>query len=146
MSSVTSTDPTGTYTNAWGTASNVNADGTASSTSPNATVSQDQFLQLLVTQLQNQDPNNPTDQTQMLAQLAQFSSLSEMQSLNQTMTTSAQFGQLSESAGLIGKTVTAGTTDSPISGVVSSVAVQSGKTYLNIGGQDVDASTVTSIQ
>ena len=42
-----------------------------------------QFLQLLVTQLQNQDPTAPTDQTQMLAQLAQFSSLEQMQNLNQ---------------------------------------------------------------
>jgi flagellar basal-body rod modification protein FlgD len=143
MSSVTST---GTYTNAGGTATNVNADGSVSSTSANASVSQDQFLQLLVTQLQNQDPDNPTDQTQMLAQLAQFSSLSEMQSLNTTMTTASQFSQLSQSAGLIGKTVTAGTTSDPVSGVVSSVAVQNGTTYLNIGGQDVDASTVTNIQ
>lgn len=146
MSTIPPVGSTGTYTNSNGTASNVNADGTVKSTSANATVSQDQFLQLLVTQLQNQDPDNPTDQTQMLAQLAQFSSLSEMQTLNQTMTSSAQFGQLSQSAGLIGKTVTAGTADSPVSGVVSSVSMQNNKAYLNIGGQDVDASIVTNIQ
>lgn len=143
MSTVNST---GTYTNAGGVAPNANADGTAKVAGNSAMVSQDQFLQLLVTQLQNQDPNNPVDQTQMLAQLAQFSSLSEMQSLNQTMTTSAQFSQLSQSAGLIGKTVTAGTSDSPVTGVVGSVSMQSGKAYLTIGKQSVDASTVTNIQ
>ncbi len=136
----------GVYTNANGTASNVNADGTVASGNPNATVSQNQFLQLLVTQLQNQDPNNPTDQTQMLAQLAQFSSLSEMESLNKTMSASAQFGQLSQSAAMIGRTVTAGTTDNPVSGVVSSVSMQGSEAYLNINGQSVDASTVTNIQ
>lgn len=146
MSSVTSLPPTGAYGNAGGIATNVNSDGTVKQSGANATVSQDQFLQLLVTQLQNQDPNNPTDQTQMLAQLAQFSSLSEMQTLNQTMSSSAQFGQLSQSAALIGKTVTAGAADSPISGVVSSVTMQNGKPFLNIGGQAVDASTVTNIQ
>lgn len=141
-------NPIGTYINAGGVATNVNSDGTAKATGAGAgaMVNQDQFLQLLVTQLQNQDPNNPVDQTQMLAQLAQFSSLSEMQSLNQTMTSSAQFSQLSQSASLIGKTVTAGTTASPVTGVVGSVSVQSGEAYLNIGGQSVDASTVTSIQ
>ena len=36
------------------------------------------FLQLLTTQLQNQDPLNPTDSTQFVSQLAQFSSLEQM--------------------------------------------------------------------
>lgn len=143
MSTVSTAGP---YTNAGGVAPNVNADGTAKVAGSSAIVSQDQFLQLLVTQLQNQDPNNPVDQTQMLAQLAQFSSLSEMQSLNQTMTSSAQFSQLSQSAGLIGKTVTAGPSGSPVTGVVGSVSMQSGKAYLTIGSQSVDASTVTNIQ
>jgi flagellar basal-body rod modification protein FlgD len=141
MSSVTSTN---SFTNASGLAATTNADGTASSA--NSTVNQDQFLQLLVTQLQNQDPNNPTDQTQMLAQLAQFSSLSEMTTLNTTMSNSAQFNQMAQSASLIGKTVTAGTAADPVSGTVSYVTVQAGKAYLNIGGQDIDASTVTQIQ
>jgi flagellar basal-body rod modification protein FlgD len=39
---------------------------------------QDAFLQLLVTQLQNQDPTKPQDTDQMLSQLAQFSSLEKL--------------------------------------------------------------------
>lgn len=138
MSSIT----TNNYTNASGTA----ASTSGSSGADKGTVNQDQFLKLLVTQLQNQDPNNPTDQTQMLAQLAQFSSLSEMTTLNTTMTNASQFNQVAQSASLIGKTVTAGTAASPVSGTVSYVTVQSGKAYLHIGNQDVDASTVTQIQ
>jgi flagellar basal-body rod modification protein FlgD len=42
----------------------------------------DTFLQLLVYQLQNQDPMSPMDNSDMIAQLAQFSSLEQMQSLN----------------------------------------------------------------
>ena len=40
------------------------------------------FLQLLVTQLQNQDPTNPVDGTQFVAQLAQFSELEQMINVN----------------------------------------------------------------
>jgi flagellar basal-body rod modification protein FlgD len=39
--------------------------------------SQSTFLQLLVTQLKNQDPSNPSDGTQFVTELAQFTTLSE---------------------------------------------------------------------
>jgi flagellar basal-body rod modification protein FlgD len=40
------------------------------------------FLQLLVAQIKNQDPLNPTDGTQFLSQLAQFSSLEQQLQMN----------------------------------------------------------------
>jgi len=40
------------------------------------------FLKLMTTQLKQQDPFNPTDNTQMLAQMAQFSSLSQSAEMN----------------------------------------------------------------
>jgi flagellar basal-body rod modification protein FlgD len=46
-------------------------------------VSEQQFLQLLVAQLQNQDPLNPMDGTQFVSQLAQFSQLEQMIGVNQ---------------------------------------------------------------
>jgi flagellar basal-body rod modification protein FlgD len=54
--------------------------GAAASTpasSPN-NVNQNQFLQLLVAQIQYQDPTNPTDSTAFVTQLAQFSSLEQL--------------------------------------------------------------------
>jgi flagellar basal-body rod modification protein FlgD len=55
-----------------------------SSASASATqVSEQQFLQLLVAQLQNQDPLNPMDGTQFVSQLAQFSELEQMIGVNQ---------------------------------------------------------------
>jgi len=135
-----------TPTNANGTAANVNPDGTVSATSGNASVDQNQFLTLLVNELQNQDPTQPTDQSQTLAQLAQFSQLQETQTLNQTLTSNQQFSDVAQSATLIGKTVsTATATSAGVSGVVSSVSLSGGKTYLQVGGQSVDASTLTSI-
>src|SRR5260370_33935754 len=46
------------------------------------------FLKLLMAQLQNQDPMKPMDDTQMIAQMAQFSALEASQQLNATMQTS----------------------------------------------------------
>jgi len=51
------------------------------SQSPTAPVTENMFLQLLVSQLKNQDPTNPADSTQFVSQLAQFQTMS--QSLNQ---------------------------------------------------------------
>lgn len=48
--------------------------------------SQDTFLQLLVAQIKNQDPLNPTDGTQFLTQLAQFSSLEQQLQTNAQLT------------------------------------------------------------
>lgn len=50
-----------------------------------SSMDKDDFLQLLVTQLQHQDPLNPMDSTGFTAQLAQFSSLEELQNINETL-------------------------------------------------------------
>ena len=65
------------------TSSGSAASGTSSSaTSPTtAPVTENMFLQLLVAQLQNQDPTNPADSTQFVTQLAQFQTMEE--SMNQ---------------------------------------------------------------
>jgi flagellar basal-body rod modification protein FlgD len=47
-----------------------------------STMGKEEFLQLLVTQLQNQDPLNPTENTEFVAQLSQFSSLEQLLNVN----------------------------------------------------------------
>jgi flagellar basal-body rod modification protein FlgD len=108
---------------------------------------QDEFLQLLTVQLKNQDPLNPVDQTQMLSQLAQFSSLQQMQNLNQTMSTASTFTGLTESASLIGKSVTTLNSDGSAgpSGQVTSVVMKDGQPYLEIGSNSVAASQVATV-
>jgi flagellar basal-body rod modification protein FlgD len=54
----------------------------ASSPVSDPTVNQQTFLKLLVTQIKNQNPLNPTDGTQFLSQLAQFSELEQMINVN----------------------------------------------------------------
>jgi flagellar basal-body rod modification protein FlgD len=49
-------------------------------------VGQTEFLKLLVTQLQNQDPMNPVDNQQFIAQLATFSSLEQLIAINKGVT------------------------------------------------------------
>lgn len=55
----------------------------SSASAQEAQVTEQQFLQLLVAQLQNQDPLNPMDGTQFVSQLAQFSQLEQMIGVNQ---------------------------------------------------------------
>jgi len=65
-------------------------------------VTEQAFLQLLITELKNQDPLSPSDPTQMVAQLASFSSLEQMSQLN----TNTQAMLENSATGLLGQTVT----------------------------------------
>lgn len=58
---------------------------TSSSGLPDSQGLNNMFLQLLVAQLQNQDPLDPMDPTQFVGQLAQFSELSEVTQIEQTL-------------------------------------------------------------
>ncbi len=104
----------------------------------------DDFLNLLVTQLRYQNPLEPTDDKEFIAQMAQFSSLEQMQNMNSTMANSEAFG-------LVGKYVTATTTDektkevSTVEGQVSTVKMSKGKVYLSVGNKDVELSSVTNV-
>lgn len=53
--------------------------------SDNSTLGKDAFLQILITQLQNQDPTNPMDDREFISQMAQFSSLEQMQNMTKAM-------------------------------------------------------------
>ena len=61
---------------------------------PKGALGKDEFLKMLVAQMQNQDPLSPMDGQQMAAQLAQFSSVEQLVTLNETMS-SAAAGQAS---------------------------------------------------
>ena len=56
---------------------------------PDQLTSESTFLNLLVAQIQNQDPLNPTDSIQFVGQLVQFSQLEQLLSINQGVTTLA---------------------------------------------------------
>ena len=80
----------------------------ALSSSPSSADSEQRFLKLLVTQLNNQDPLNPLDNAQLTSQLAQMSTVSGIEKLNTAFASLlAQSGssQVLQSASLIGRTV-----------------------------------------
>jgi flagellar basal-body rod modification protein FlgD len=64
---------------------------------PGGDMGKDQFMKLLIAQMQNQDPMDPMQGDQMAAQLAQFSSLEQLQEINTTLST-----QSSASGSLLG--------------------------------------------
>src|SRR5579884_714807 len=79
------------------TTSQAIASATAQASAPGGPMGEDQFMKLLIAQMQNQDPMNPMDGTQMASQLAQFSSLEQLQEMNQTLT-----GQSTSQGSLLG--------------------------------------------
>jgi flagellar basal-body rod modification protein FlgD len=100
--------------------------------SVNNEMGRDQFLQLLVTQLKNQDPLDPVKNEEFIAQLAQFSTLEGMQKLNASFSDLLALQQLTEGANLIGKVITfqtEGNTE-PEEKVVERVSIQDGRLLL----------------
>lgn len=86
----------------------------AQAAGPGGALGKDQFLKMLIAQLQNQDPLNPMQGDQMATQLAQFSSLEQLQQINTTLTDQqtsqgSLLGALQANAaiGMIGHTVVA---------------------------------------
>ncbi len=74
----------------------------------NSELGKDAFLQLLITQLQNQDPTNPMDDREFISQMAQFSSLEQMQNMTkamESMLASQQQTQMMNYTTFIGKEV-----------------------------------------
>src|SRR5574344_3126344 len=116
-------------------ASSATSTSTSTSTSSSTALNKDAFLQLLVTQMQYQDPLDPQDNSQYLSQLAQFSSLEQMTNVASALTgvstlvnnidTSLLVGQLSN---MIGQNVQWTTTSTVTDSSGNAVTDSNGKT------------------
>ena len=78
----------------------------------------DDFLKLLITQLQNQDPTSPMENTEFIAQMAQFSSLEQMTNMSTSFSKMAAYINSSEAAATLGKTVELDIGDTSVQGIV----------------------------
>lgn len=111
---------------------------------PNNNLGKDDFLKILVAQMGNQNPMEPTSDTEFIAQLAQFSVLEQMQSLNSGFMRSQAYS-------LIGKTVYVarpaedGSGDEVICGRVDGVVRQDGIDYLMVSDDLYAVSEVTGV-
>jgi len=125
----------------------------------NDTVNQDVFLQLMITQLQNQDPLDPMDNSEFLSQQAMFSQVSTMQEMNENLST---YGEallslnnsmlssttLSQAMNIVGKEVTATDPDDPnstITGVVDSVKVTDDGILFSVDGKEISSDKIQKI-
>jgi len=114
----------------------------------------DAFMRLLVTQLQNQDPLEPTQNQDFIAQLATFSSLEQLEELNSNTIagialsqSNALLSQLTQSSALIGKSVswTDPQTGASSTGVVDAVRIINGLAVLQVGDLEVPLAAVTEV-
>lgn len=120
-----------------------NAANKLTSSKNNNSLDKDAFLQLLVTQMQYQDPLQPTSNTEYMAQLAQFSTVEQLENLsatfssNQALNMAGQYVILNvpDSAGKINQ----------VSGLVDYVTISEEKAYFSINDQYYPADYLDSI-
>ncbi|WP_426202837.1 flagellar hook assembly protein FlgD [Pseudomonas sp. TWP3-1] len=135
--------------------SSTTSDGIASatnSTTGGQALGKDAFLQLLVTQLKNQNPLDPQDNSAFVAQLAQFSSLEGITTLNSTVTGLAgnyNSSQALQASSLVGRNVIVQTNsvqmDDPSKGMTGSVNVTSSIAGGTVTITDKDGKAVRTI-
>jgi flagellar basal-body rod modification protein FlgD len=107
----------------------------------------DDFLKLMVAQLQHQDPMNPMQDSDMMGQMASFSTLEQITNMAAANDTIAANLTSSSAIGLIGRTVTyTDANDLSQTGVVEKVTTAGGKPSLTVAGVDgIDPATVSQV-
>lgn len=114
---------------------------------PKSTLDQDDFLQLIIAQLSNQDPMNPQSDTQFIAQMAQFTSLEQSKSMQSDIAQLRTDQQFLQANALIGRTVQVEDSQGAlIGGTVSAVQVVEGIPQIVVNGQPYDLSALLSIE
>jgi flagellar basal-body rod modification protein FlgD len=108
-----------------------------STANPGQTLTEANFLQLLVTQMSSQDPLDPQSDTEFAAQLAQFSALQESQTMQANMATI-------QANSMIGETVDVNPSGGgSVTGVVSGVEMNVGTPEIVVNGQPYNLTQVT---
>ncbi len=124
----------------------IDTTSTAAAGSGHSTLTQNDFLKLLVAQMSAQDPLNPQSNTDFAAQMAQFSALQTSQSTQSDISLLQASQQVQQANGLIGRSVTLiaqdGTTPA---GLVTGVQIVSGVPKIVVNGSLYDLSQVLAI-
>ncbi|MGE0375002.1 MAG: flagellar hook assembly protein FlgD [Planctomycetaceae bacterium] len=107
--------------------------------------SQQQFLKLLVTQVQNQDPLDPTKQEDFISQLAQFSTLEGIEKLNAQFSDMLALQHLTNGAQLVGKSVRFPDDSGTAVGKVDEVASIDNRLVLSVGGRQIPIDNILSV-
>ena len=120
-----------------------NATSTTSTKEKSSTLGKDDFLQLLVAQMQYQDPLEPTSNTEYIAQYATFSEVEQIQNMSKSM-------DLSRASSLVGQTVQITSTDdsgreTTKMGKVDYVKYENGKAMVSIDEELYSLDDVTYV-
>jgi flagellar basal-body rod modification protein FlgD len=132
--------PTAAATNKTGSATSSTGSATSSAetepTNPKGELGKNAFLQLMVAQLQAQNPLEPSNGTEYISELAQFSQLEQTTNIAQSSTQSVAAQRVAQAVGLIGHTVsyTDPSTGATHSGPVQSVEITTAGATLTIEG------------
>ena len=105
------------------------------------------FINLMVTQLEHQDPLQPTSSSELLSQMSQIGQLQASTSLQTSLQGMTLQNSISSASSMIGKTVQGlDVNNNPITGLVNSVKVKSDGVSLELdNGQTLDLARVTQI-
>ena len=95
-------------------------------------VSQEDFFRILVTQLRFQDPLKPIDNQAFIAQIAQFTSLEQSRQANDRIDALASIQAVTQTIGLLGKTVEIETATGPAVGAVNTVSFQGNQPLITV--------------
>ncbi|MGM0499768.1 MAG: flagellar hook capping FlgD N-terminal domain-containing protein [Bacillota bacterium] len=108
---------------------------------------QDAFFELLITQLQNQDPLNPMEDRDFIAQMAEFSSLEKTEKLYTLLEDKLSSNQVIQNSNLIGKEITANVEGVQLKGVVDAVKSSDDKVLAVLdSGSEIDISNITQVK
>ena len=121
----------------------------APKTSTGPSLGKDDFLKLLVGQLKNQDPMNPTSDTDFIGQMAQFSQLEQTTNMADANAQLVAQQSGARAVSLLGRTVTYpdASTGVSTSGLVEKVSWFGGLPSLTVGGTaGIDPQSVTAVQ
>lgn len=116
----------------------------AKGVSGSASMGKDDFLKILITQLQHQDPTQPLEDKEFISQMAQFSSLEQMTNMNQSFQQLSGVLASSQASQVLGRTVQLHDGDNLVSGVVSEI-VRGQTPLIGVNGQYYDYNQVEKI-
>lgn len=105
----------------------------------------DDFLKLLIAQLQHQDPTKPLEDKEFIAQMAQFSSLEQMKQVNDTLSLLNQGFLVNQTLSLLGTEVNIQTPYGIENGIVDSVVFEAGIPKVSVNGNLYPTSFIFSI-
>src|SRR4051812_42452767 len=111
-----------------------------------ATLGKDDFLKLLVTQLQHQDPMNPVDDKDFMGQMAQFTSVEQLTNMATSIKLMNTASQSTQSIALIGKTVSWKKEDGTSGeGIAKSVSFADGTITIAVGDAKITPAEIESV-